>query len=1033
LRRRAREDNLVHVRSRLFRFAAAVIGALTTFVVLNPARSQPLIDYFVENWQTDEGGLPQNSVTSLVQTSDGYLWIGTFNGLARFDGTRFVVFDAGNTPGFRGSRVTSLYEDSRGVLWIGHETGDLTRMYRGEFVNADLGAAWPGGLVVAIDADEKDDLWALNNDGIAMRLRDQARVAAGVEGGASPGVPLFARARDKRLWVVRGTVFAPIDGREDNSAPPPSGTFQRACASRDGGFWVIRENRIRQWKEGAWKRDLGAPPWGGSFVTALMETRGGNLVVGTLDRGLFVLSPSGDVRHYGRAEGLGHDWVRSLREDLEGGLWVGTGGGGLSALRPRRVRMLNPPNGWEGRAVLSVTPSRDGALWIGTEGAGVFSWRDGKFQQFREANGLYNTYVWSVLETRSRELWVGTWGRGVFIEQEGNFRPAPEMEGSTLAAVALFEGKSGLWVGGENGLGHWNGAQWSWKTNAGNTAIRDVRAICEDPAGAIWFGMASGGLGKLENDQVTLYHKHDGLGGDFVWALRAEPDGTIWIGTFGNGLCRYRQGKFTTISTQNGLPNNVIGQIVADESGFLWFASYGGIFRARRDDLNACADGKLDLVPTLRYGKADGLATLECTGGAQPAACRTPDGKLWFATTKGLAVVDPINVRSNTIPPPIVIEELWVDGKSIDLAAGRGGSPPAAARAANLEIAPGARRFEFHYTGLSLLAPDGVRFRYRLEGWESDWIDAGPRRAVNYSYLPPGRYTFHVTACNNDGLWNETGAATDFVVLPHFWQRRDFIAGTIVAGALAIALAARGVTKQRMRRKFAVLERERAIERERSRIAKDIHDDLGASLTRITLLSQASKREGDSPREAAEALDRIYETARDVTRTMDEIVWAVNPRHDTLDSLVTYLGRFAQEYLRSAKIRCRLDVPIELPAWPVTAEIRHNLFLAFKESLHNIVRHAQATEAKVTLDLLDGGFQISVADNGRGIDGGGSAENSSPDRLATGNGLENIRKRLAEIGGETEMKSGLGLGVTISFRIHLRGKNTVASRGKSNS
>jgi signal transduction histidine kinase len=505
-------------------------------------------------------------------------------------------------------------------------------------------------------------------------------------------------------------------------------------------------------------------------------------------------------------------------------------------------------------------------------------------------------------------------------------------------------------------------------------------------------------------------------------SLYPDPDGTLWIGTADNGLCRLRDGKFSTISAVQGMPASIISEIAEDDAGNLWMGSHHGILRASKADLNRCADGALKTIRCLSYGRAEGLATLKCSGGFQPNAAKTADGRLWFPTTKGLAIIDPGNFSTNTVPPPVVIEELSVEGAPLALpsVAGTNASPPSAP----LEIPPGQPRLEIRFTGLSFVAPEKVRFKYRLEGLEDNWLDGGAKRVIQYSYLRPGNYTFRVTACNNDEVWNDKGAAISFTVLPYFWQTWWFKGFCLLAGAAAVAGIAMGATRQRVRRKLELLERQRALERERARIARDIHDDLGASLTRITLLSQSVRAELEDQQTAAGDVDRIYSTARELTRALDEIVWAVNPRHDTLDSLVAYLGRFAQNFLSSANIRCRLDAPLQLPGRAVTAEIRHNLFLAFKEALNNVVKHAHASEVRVSFEFNDGRCTLVVADNGRGFDPKNPAglQRSSADGLRSdsGNGLANMRKRLEEIGGECSWETAPGEGTRVRLSLPLK-------------
>ena len=466
------------------------------------------------------------------------------------------------------------------------------------------------------------------------------------------------------------------------------------------------------------------------------------------------------------------------------------------------------------------------------------------------------------------------------------------------------------------------------------------------------------------------------------------------------------------INREQGLPNGVIGHIESDGRGYFWMSSYGGILRAKERDLNRCAEGELAEVPFLTYGIHDGLPTLECSEGLQSAGGQTADGRLWFPTAKGLVAVDPGAVKTNPLPPPVRIEALRVDEQIF--ADGNAAGP--------LKISPGRHRIEFEYTALSFVAPEKVRFKCRLNDFDAEWVEVGTKRVITYNYIPPGDYTFQLTACNNDGVWNETGASLAFEVLPYFWQTMWFH----ILGGLATMVAAGGAvwfeTRRRMRRRLERAERQRDIERERSRIAKDIHDDLGASLTRIVLLSQSDRGATQLPESVTKNLDRIFATSRDLTRALDEIVWAVNPRHDRLDSLASYLSRFANEFLSVTDIRCRLDLPLQLPTLLVTAEVRHNLFLAFKEALHNTVKHAAAKEVRVTLQLEAGRLTLRVADDGRGFDPATPADgHAAAGRLAGGNGLANMRRRLEEIGGACEIRSEPERGTTLTFTVPLRG------------
>lgn len=956
-----------------------------------------------------EHGLPQNGVTSIIQTSDGYLWIGTYGGLVRFDGVRFKTFDSANTPQMQNSRITALFEDGSGSIWIGHETGDLTRFDRGRFSSVKIPGPFQREAISGIFEDVKRRVYFTTQPGRLRRVDDGATILTS-DPEPLRGVYTLARDSQGALWFARAGIVSRVEGERlvpgDFMSELGNQVVFASAAARQGGLWVIAAGRIRRWNGHAWAEDLGAPPWvGDTSITAMMEMEDGSLACGTIGRGLFILRKGAPPLHFDREHGLPQDWIRAVCEDHEGNLWLAVGTSGLVALRPARAGGLTPPDGWHGRSVLSAMAARDGSFWIGTEGAGLYRFFKGEWTRFGENEGILNAFVWSIAEDDRGRIWVGTWGEGLFVQEKDHFQRAPGLESNTTPMPALYFPHAGgpLWVGSGTGLiCYENGRA---ETFGSGLVAPDVRCVAEDRRGVIWFGMCGGGLGRLEAGQVQQFRKADGLSSDFIQALFIDADETLWIGTADAGIVRYKSGKFAALTAAQGLRNNVICHIADDGQGYFWVSSHGGIMRLSKEELNRCADGAAGTVGCLSYGVTDGVPSLQSSGGLQPAGCRSEDGKLWFTTINGLVSVDPANIRTNPHPPRVAIESFRADDAEVPSAKGA------------LRIPPGRQRFEFEYSALSFSAPERVLFKYRLEGLESRWIGPTAKRAISYSYLPPGDYKFHVTACNNDGFWNHTGAAMAFVVEPFIWQTVWFRAVAIFAAVTLAGAITLIITRQRYRRRVELAEQQRSLERERARIAQDIHDDLGASLTRITLLSQSARGDLDSPATAAEDLDRIYDTARDLTRSLDEIVWAVNPRHDTLDSLATYLGKFAQDFLGAAHIRCRLNMPVELPAWPLRAETRHNVFLAFKEALHNAVKHAAASEVRISLSLTDSAFILSVEDNGRGLQEKGSHPAAGQKNGDTRDGLQNMRQRLAEIGGAFEIQSQPNAGARVTFHV----------------
>jgi signal transduction histidine kinase/ligand-binding sensor domain-containing protein len=967
-------------------------------------------NYVTRFWQTDDG-VPQSSVTAVLQSRDGYIWLGTRSGLARFDGVRFVAFNGGNTPEMQSPHVTCLFESADGALWIGHEDGEVTCYEGGKFRSVPVKAAWRGGKIFGIGADRNGDIWFVNQAGELARLKDGLVIPA----APGPVTRLLGVARNPLggFWLQRDNeVLAVEDGTPEplSLEGPAKPYIQGVAASRDGGLWIMTENRMRKWKDGKWLQDLGPAPWEWAPVHTVIELKDGRFAAATADHGLFIVSTELDSLHFCRSNGFSSDWVTSLCQDREGNLWAGTGNGGLAVLRPGHVSTLNSPDRWEGRAVLSVATDADGALWIGTEGAGLYRFHDGTWTNYQGNAGIGNYYVWSVTQDAEKRMWAGTWGGGLLVRNFMQFEVPPELADLSAPIPALLPMPNGrMLVGTGVGLLEYTPGKVTWLGRTPELFSPDVRAVRAAPDGTIWFGMSGGGLGCLQQGKLRQFRRAEGLGSDFVQCLHLEPDGTLWIGTFGGGLNRLKNGRFTAITKNQGLPDDVICDIEDDGLGNFWISSHGGLTRIKKTDLNNFADNPTNGLHCLSYGLSDGLPTLECSGGFQPAGCRTADGRLWFPTARGVVAVDPANVKINHLPPPVVIEEMRVDGHTVSI-----NDPKNPTR-----IEPGSHRYQFDYTGLSFVAPEKVRFRYRLAGLDADWFEAQAERRANYSHIPPGDYKFQVRACNNDGVWNDAGATIAFTVLPAFYQTWWF---RMLAGAFGIGAAgwvAWFDTRRRMHRKLELLEREQAIERERARIAKDIHDDLGAGLTRISLLSESVPAEQAGSPKAMEAFNRIFTTTHEMTQAMDEIVWAVNPKHDTIESLANYLSKFAQDFLDSAGVACRLDVPLQLPNWRLAAEIRHNLFLAFKESMNNVARHAAATEVRITLVTRADSFVMVVEDNGKGFDPTTGAA-SGTGRFSHRNGLANMRQRLSEIGGRCEITSTPGKGTRVEFLVSLK-------------
>ncbi|MGA2748667.1 MAG: two-component regulator propeller domain-containing protein [Verrucomicrobiota bacterium] len=970
-------------------------------------------DYSMRVWKAEDG-LPDSKVNAVLQTRDGYLWVGTFAGLARFDGVAFTVFNSDTSPELRGSDITSLYEATDGALWIGHETGEITRYKAGRFESVRCPAAVEAGTIRGMAEDEAGNIWVMSDRGLLIRASD-GKVVAPLS-RADVGMCSLAHSENGTIWICRYGRLSQLERGELRAVPFPDLAAENyttsICTSTDGGVWVVVDGRLMKWKNNAWQADMGKVAWGFEGVTSMMEARSGWLLAGVGNGGVFAFRPGSaePPAHFSRTNGVPNDWIISLCDDHEGNWWVGTGGGGALELRQKRVKTIIPPDQWQGRAVLCVSSSRDGSLWIGSEGAGLYHYQRGSWDVFGERE--LHPYVWSVLEDPQGTIWIGTWGGGLYALSHGELQLVPTLAKPAPPIRAILISKQGgLWIGTEDGLLRYNAGQVTWHKQLVGQPFRRVRSIVEDGAGGVWCGSSGGGLAYLKGDQASRFGKQDGLASDFVECLHLDAEGALWVGSSGEGLTRVKKDHFAVISARHGLPNSYICDIEEDAEGCLWMSSHGGILRARKSELDACANGQTNEISCLAYGLEDGMPTLTCSGDSQPAGCGLADGTLWFPTVRGLVTVDPRNVKIHLLPPPVVIEKALVD----DAVAAQGPELNSI-----LRIQPGRHRLEFQYTALSFFSPEQVRFKYRLEGLEGQWVDAGAKRAANFNYLPPGSYAFQVIACNGDSVWNLIGAKVAFVILPFWWQtwwaHGLGVMGLLAAGSGSVWFGSR----RRMRRKLEESERQRGIERERSRIAQDIHDELGAHLTRITMLSESVRGQLKGPDEAVAGLTQIHGTASHLTRAMDETVWAVNPKHDTLEGFASYAENFALDFLGAVGIDCQLEFPLEYPRWPLTSETRHNLFLAYKEAINNIVKHSGATSVCVALRLLKDSFELTVQDNGRGfalkstVGGDGP-----PSGRGGGNGLPNLRERLSRIGGDCQIDSVPGRGTTVLFRVRI--------------
>ncbi|MDQ6630920.1 MAG: ATP-binding protein, partial [Verrucomicrobiota bacterium] len=952
-------------------------------------------------WQSEEG-LPQNSVQALAQTHDGYLWVGTQNGLARFDGIRFTVFDSRTTPEIRNSFIYALCATKDGSLWIGTFTGGLVRLKKGIFSLFTRSDGLPDDAIRSLFESSDGSLWIGTTNGLSRFQQEKFRNFSKREGLADNVIRSIGEDQNGNLWIGTDLGVNQIVGGKIMRLPEmndglPTFSVKNIYPDKKGNLWFGTVGGLLRMTDGKVSTFTQSDSLADNLVNTLCEDQTGNLWVGTA--GGLSRFTGGQWVTEKNEDGTPFDVVSSLLEDHEGNVWIGAKDG-LTRLNLKSFTTFTQQHGLTHNNVMSVCESRKGGLWVGTWGGGVNRLIDGHAFPYPMLTHLPSDLILALHEDRRGNLWVGTdFDGGIFQLNEENITSLPLEQGVEDRAIrVIHEDRHGnLWFGTSSSLLLWKNEKLFRFTTAEGLSGNTVRAILEDHEGNLWIG-TSGGLSRLKNGKFTNFTTQDGLSKNVVISLHEDEAHQLWIGTSGGGLNRMfpapSKPRFTAYTSREGLFDNEILEILEDDFDNLWMSCLKGIFRVSKKDLEDFDAGKRKIFTCVVYGKADGMSSVQCNGVSKPAGWKSKDGRLWFPTTRGVVVVDPRSIRKNDSPPLIVIEEVISD-KSHVLRLESKVSRLSATQ--DFVLKPGRGELEIHYTALSFCAPEKNRFKYRLEGYDRDWVDAQTRRVAYYNNLSPGNYSFQVKACNNDGVWNETGSTIKLTLQPHYWQTWWFFSLCGMGFVGFVGGSARYITKKRMQRKLELLEQQHAIEKERTRIAQDMHDDLGARLTEILMLSNltASGRGGEGKMKLHSV--KVVAAAEDLVRNLDGIVWAVNPQNDSLDQLVLYFYEYVQRFLGATNIRYRWEVPQNLPSISLTAEVRHSLFLVLKEALNNVVKHAEATEVSIHLSFANSLLTISIEDNGKGF--------SEETMQISGNGLLNMKKRITTIGGQFEMES----------------------------
>lgn len=814
-------------------WVAVAVYASSADAGLDPSKS--ISQFHQDVWQAEQG-LPQNSVPSIAQSSDGYLWLGTELGLVRFDGLHFTVFNKGNTPALQSNKVDAILADRRGDLWIGTIGGGLTRLSHGEFSTFTTGQGLSGNSVLSLLQDQSGDLWVGTNGSGVDRLHDGHFTAYTTRDGlADNEVFGLAQDRDGSIWIgtneglsrFANGVFHTYNARDGL----PNVNVRCLEMASDGTLWIgTNGGGLSSFRGGRFRSFTVQSGLPSNAVASLRQDRRGSLWIGSFGGGLTRMV--GDkFSTYSTKNGLPSNDVWSIYEDRRGNLWVGTGGGGLIRFFDGNVfTAYGPRNGLSNAVTLPIFEDHEGTLWIGTNGGGLNRFRDGRFTALTTESGLADNLIFTICEDRESALWIGT-RKGLNRIKNGRVTTYTKRNGlpSDLVYASYVDHEGAVWIGTRAGLSRWKYGKFNTYTMKDGLSSNVIQAIYEDRQHNLWIGTGGGGLNLYKNGAFEVFDSRRGLSNDVVLSLHSDADGTLWIGTDGGGLNRLKDGKFTVYTSRDGLPDDAVFQILQDGSGNLWMSSNKGVFRASIRDLNQFATGTIRRIPSVSYGTADGMNSSECNGGFQPAGWKAHDGRLWFPTMKGIVVIDPRKLAGAEIPLAVIIEQAFINGHKARIGD-------------SIQIPPGRGELEFHYSAPDFRSAQRITFKYKLEGFDQNWIDAGARRIAYYTNISPGRYRFQVIAGNSNGKWTSPPATLAFRLNPHFYESFWFY-GLCICGLAGLAWASHLARVRQLRMREKLLE---------SRVKERT-----AELRTEIAERKRAERELIKAKEAAEAASRV--------------------------------------------------------------------------------------------------------------------------------------------------------------------------------
>lgn len=975
-----------------------VFGCLALGAGAHAATPRP-VEYYTRTWTTDDG-LPHNSTSRVVQDAAGFMWFATVGGLTRFDGREFRQIPVAGQQESLGFNIRGLAEERPGTLLVIPTSGQLLRLTR------STTTVHPATAALAAVGDGPADLhvelsgvvWIGTYEGRLLRWQpDGVTTWFGRDRPVATRSKKFTFAPDEagRTWVAADGLLAVFrDGELRRHEAAPDGPMLIA-PGKDGSIWVCTATRLLQIEHGRLVPVCEDVPWQNEFnaIRHVFEDSAGNVWIASSRRGLFRYAD-------GRVERIAtpSSSVSFVTEDREGNLWAATDSGAVQ-LREKAFQLFNVATGLRQETVSAVCEDAHGRVWLANRAGGLAAVGPGEPRPQPPAWPEAAVFANVVCADARNRLWFGG-GRDGLRRVALDASRAPERLAEPAENLhLLFAAKNGdVWfAAGGDQLGCYRDDRLRVFAAGDGFPAQSIRALAEDAQGNIWLGGPGGSLLRWDGVRFHDFAAAPGWPRRPIHAIAADAAGLLWICTAG-GLIVKDGARFHVLTQAHGLADDILQQAIEDDQGRVWFASPRGFFHVAKTELLAVVQGGASRVTSHAFGRSQGLVGVTPTANYQPAATRTRDGRLWFATSQGAVAIDPARLPRVLPPPPVAIDEVRFDGRVL-------------ATGGEVRVPSGKHRLDFRFAALTYTTPDAVVVRHRLEGADASWVESGSDRAASYSGLPPGNYRLRVIARNSTGQWNDDGATLGFTVVPAWWETIQARAGGLLLLAGMSGWIARTVSQRRLKARLRRLEQDHALEKERARIARDLHDDLGASLTEVGLL--ADRLVGTPAAELAPQLAGLAWRTRRLATELSGIVWTMSPKNNTLDRLGEFVRQYAQRLFRATATECVVRGVERLPAAPLAPDPQHQLLATTKEALNNALKHSRASRVVIAMSYEGETLEIVIGDNGVGFA-------PADPNLSDGNGLRNMKSRIAEIGGTLAIASAPGEGTRVTLRVPLR-------------